>query len=88
MFGGSRAHERKEIDKIIEILSDFGDPFYLVQVNPQRGETPERLKEKFKKFNKIVQVQKVFPVLYRQPKKLQSQTIWSALLALIYRGRS
>ena len=46
----------KEIDKIIEILSDFGDHFYLVQVNPQRGETPERLKEKFKKFNKIVQV--------------------------------
>ncbi|MEC9018732.1 MAG: folylpolyglutamate synthase/dihydrofolate synthase family protein [Nitrospinota bacterium] len=46
----------KEIDKIIEVLSDFGDYFYLVQVNPQRGETPESLKEKFKKFNKKVQV--------------------------------
>ncbi|MEC9423970.1 MAG: cyanophycin synthetase, partial [Nitrospinota bacterium] len=46
----------KEIDKIIEVLSDFGDYFYLVQVNPRRGETPERLKEKFKKFNKKVQV--------------------------------
>lgn len=46
----------KEIDKIIEILSNFGDHFYLVQVNPQRGETTEKLKEKFKKYNKQVEV--------------------------------
>jgi len=46
----------KEVDKIIKILSDFGDYFYLVQVNPKRAEAPESLKEKFKKFNKKVQV--------------------------------
>ncbi|MZH15423.1 MAG: bifunctional folylpolyglutamate synthase/dihydrofolate synthase [Nitrospinae bacterium] len=46
----------KEIDKIIEILSQFGDRFYLVQVNPPRGEDPENLKEKLTKYNKQVQV--------------------------------
>jgi len=46
----------KEIDKIIDILSQFGDRFYLVQVNPKRGETTENLKEKLKKYNKPVQV--------------------------------
>ena len=46
----------KEIDKIIEILSQFGDRFYLVQVNPPRGEDPEKLQEKFKKYKKPVQV--------------------------------
>jgi len=60
----------KEIDKIIEILSDFGDRFYLVQVNPQRGETPERLKEKFKKFNKIVQVSESVPSAIQAVKEI------------------
>ena len=60
----------KEIDKIIEILSDFGDRFYLVQVNPQRGETPERLKEKFKKFNKIVQVSESVPNALQAAKEI------------------
>jgi len=46
----------KEIDKIIEILGPFGDRFYLVQVNPPRGEDPKKLQEKFKKYNKPVQV--------------------------------
>jgi dihydrofolate synthase / folylpolyglutamate synthase len=48
----------KEIDKIIENLSQFGDYFYLVQVNPPRGADPEKLKEKFKKYKKPVQVSK------------------------------
>tara|TARA_B100000686_G_scaffold327452_1_gene386383 strand:+ start:220 stop:1542 length:1323 start_codon:yes stop_codon:yes gene_type:complete len=60
----------KEIDKIIEILSDFGDRFYLVQVNPQRGETPERLKEKFKKFNKIVQISESVPSALQAAKEI------------------
>ena len=46
----------KEIDNIIEILSQFGDLFFLVQVNPQRGETTEKLKEKLNKYNKPVRV--------------------------------
>ena len=46
----------KEIDNIIEILSQFGDLFFLVQVNPKRGETTENLKEKLNKYNKPVQV--------------------------------
>jgi dihydrofolate synthase / folylpolyglutamate synthase len=48
----------KETDKIIESLSLFGDHFYLVQVNPPRGADPEKLKEKFKKYKKPVQVSK------------------------------
>ena len=46
----------KEIDNIIEILSQFGDLFFLVQVNPERGETTEKLKEKLNKYNKRIQV--------------------------------
>ena len=46
----------KEVDKIIEILSQFGDRFYLVQVNPPRGEDPKKLREKLTKYNKQVQV--------------------------------
>ena len=60
----------KEIDKIIEILSDFGDRFYLVQVNAQRGETPERLKEKFNKFNNIVQVSESVPSALQAVKEI------------------
>jgi dihydrofolate synthase / folylpolyglutamate synthase len=48
----------KEIDNIIENLSLFGDRFYLVQVNPPRGADPKKLKEKFKKYKKPVQVSK------------------------------
>ena len=48
----------KETDKIIESLSQFGDHFYLVQVNPPRGADPEILKKKFKKYKKPVQVSK------------------------------
>ena len=51
----------KEIDKIIEILSQFGDRFYLVQVNPPRGADPEKLQEKFKKYKKPVQVSESVP---------------------------
>ena len=32
------------------------DHFYLVQVNPPRGEEPEKLREKLNKYNKQVQV--------------------------------
>ena len=46
----------KEIDNIIEILSQFGDHFFLVQVNPERGETTEKLKEKLNKYKKRIQV--------------------------------
>ena len=46
----------KEIDQIIEILSQFGDLFFLVHVNPKRGETTENLKEKLNKYNKPVRV--------------------------------
>jgi len=46
----------KEVDKIVEILSQFGDRFYLVRVNPPRGEEPENLREKLTKYNKQVQV--------------------------------
>jgi dihydrofolate synthase/folylpolyglutamate synthase len=66
----------KEVDNIIEILSQFGDLFFLVQVNPKRGETTEKLKEKLNKYNKPVQVsESVFNALqaakeFAKPKDL------------------
>ena len=46
----------KNIDEIIKILSLLGDQFFLVPVNPPRGEQPEKLAEKLKKHSKPSQV--------------------------------
>ena len=62
----------KEIDKIIEILSQFGDRFYLVQVNPPRGEAPEKLQEKFKKYKKPVQVSESVPSALQAIRKISN----------------
>ena len=42
----------KKIDEIINILSPLGDQFFLLSVNPPRGEAPEILAEKLKAHNK------------------------------------
>ncbi|MZH02846.1 MAG: bifunctional folylpolyglutamate synthase/dihydrofolate synthase, partial [Nitrospinae bacterium] len=42
----------KNIDEVIDILSQLGDKFFLVSVNPPRGEAPEKLAEKLKAKNK------------------------------------
>ena len=42
----------KKIDEIIKILSPLGDHFFLVPVNPPRGEAPDKLAEKLKIYNK------------------------------------
>jgi dihydrofolate synthase/folylpolyglutamate synthase len=42
----------KKTDEIIKILSRLGDQFFLVSVNPPRGEAPEKLAEKLKVHNK------------------------------------
>jgi dihydrofolate synthase / folylpolyglutamate synthase len=42
----------KKIDDIINILSQLGDEFLLVSVNPPRGEAPEKLAEKLNAHNK------------------------------------
>jgi dihydrofolate synthase/folylpolyglutamate synthase len=59
----------KEIDKIIEILSKFGDHFYLVEVNPPRGEDPKKLQGKLKKYKKPVQVSESVPSALQAIKK-------------------
>jgi dihydrofolate synthase / folylpolyglutamate synthase len=46
----------KNIDEIIKILSQLGDQFFLLSVNPPRGEPPEKLVEKLKKYGKQSQV--------------------------------
>ena len=46
----------KKIDEVIKILSQLGDYFFLVPVNPPRGETPEKLAAKLKVFSKPTQV--------------------------------
>ena len=59
--------------KTIEILNQFGDLFYLVQVDPKRGETTKKLKEKLNKYNKPVHVsesvsnEEIGPVLSWNP---------------------
>nr|ADI17911.1 folylpolyglutamate synthase [uncultured Desulfobacterales bacterium HF0200_07G10] len=45
----------KNIDEIIKILSRLGDQFFLVSVNPPRGETSEKLAKKLKSHNKASQ---------------------------------
>ena len=42
----------KNIDEVIKILSHLGDKFFLVSVNPPRGESPEKLAEILKAQNK------------------------------------
>ncbi|MDA8561330.1 bifunctional folylpolyglutamate synthase/dihydrofolate synthase [Nitrospinae bacterium] len=42
----------KKIDDVINILSQFGDDFFLVSVNPPRGEAPEKLAKKLNAHNK------------------------------------
>ena len=42
----------KRIDNVINILSQLGDHFFLVSVNPPRGEAPEKLSERLKAHNK------------------------------------
>jgi dihydrofolate synthase / folylpolyglutamate synthase len=46
----------KNIDEVINILSQLGDHFFLVLVNPPRGEAPEKLAEKLKTYNKPSQI--------------------------------
>jgi dihydrofolate synthase / folylpolyglutamate synthase len=42
----------KNIDEIIKILSQLGHQFFLVSINPPRGEPPEKLAKKLKDRNK------------------------------------
>ena len=46
----------KKIDEIIKILSQLGDQFFLVSVNPPRGEASEKLAEKLKVHDKPSQI--------------------------------
>jgi dihydrofolate synthase/folylpolyglutamate synthase len=46
----------KKIDEVIKILSQLGDHFSLVPINPPRGEAPDKLAEKLKIYNKPSQV--------------------------------
>jgi dihydrofolate synthase / folylpolyglutamate synthase len=42
----------KKIDAVIDILSQLGDKFFLVSVNPPRGEAPKKLAERLNAHNK------------------------------------
>ena len=46
----------KKIDEVIKILSQLGDHFSLVPINPPRGEAPDKLAEKLKIYNKPSQI--------------------------------
>lgn len=45
----------KNIDEVIKVLSRLGDKFFLVSVNPPRGEDPEKLAAKLKALKKQYQ---------------------------------
>jgi dihydrofolate synthase / folylpolyglutamate synthase len=46
----------KNIDEVIRILSQLGDHFSLVPVNPPRGEDPEKLAKKLESYGKPSQI--------------------------------
>ena len=63
----------KKIDEVIKILSQLGDYFFLVPVNPPRGETPEKLAAKLKVFNKPTQVFETVSNALQAVKQIASQ---------------
>jgi dihydrofolate synthase / folylpolyglutamate synthase len=63
----------KNIDGILNILSQFGDQFFLVPTNPPRGETPENLAEKLKSHNKSSQIFKTVVQALQAIKKIANQ---------------
>ena len=63
----------KKIDEVIKILSQVGDYFFLVPVNPPRGETPEKLAAKLKVFGKPTQVFETVSNALQAVKQIASQ---------------
>ena len=63
----------KNIDEVIKILSQLGDHFFLVPVNPPRGETPDNLAEKLKIYNKPSRIFETFSNAFQAVKQIASQ---------------
>jgi dihydrofolate synthase/folylpolyglutamate synthase len=63
----------KKIDDVINILSQLGDEFFLVSVNPPRGEAPEKLAEKLNAHNKPSQTFGTVPEALQAVKKIANQ---------------
>jgi dihydrofolate synthase / folylpolyglutamate synthase len=63
----------KKIDDVINILSQLGDQFFLVSVNPPRGEAPENLAEKLKVHNKPSQTFSTVSEALKTVKKIANQ---------------
>ena len=63
----------KKIDEVIKILSQLGDHFFLVPVNPPRGETPDNLAEKLKIYNKPSRIFETFSNAFQAVKQIASQ---------------
>ena len=63
----------KKIDEVIKILSQLGDHFFLVPVNPPRGEAPDKLAEKLKTYNKPSRIFETFSNAFQAVKQIASQ---------------
>ena len=63
----------KNIDEIIKVLSQLGDQFFLVSVNPPRGETPEKLAKKLKSHKKASQTFKTISDAFQAVKQIANQ---------------
>ncbi len=63
----------KNIDEIIKILSQLGDQFFLVPVNPPRGETPKKLAKKLKYHNKASQTFETISDAFQAVKQIANQ---------------
>ena len=63
----------KNIDEIIKVLSQLGDQFFLVSVNPPRGETPEKLAKKLKSHNKASQTFETISDAFQAVKQIANQ---------------
>jgi dihydrofolate synthase / folylpolyglutamate synthase len=63
----------KKIDDVINILSPLGDKFFLVSVNPPRGEAPEKLAKKLNAHNKPSQTFGTVPEALQAVKQITNQ---------------
>ena len=63
----------KNIDEVIKILSQLGDHFFLVPVNPPRGEAPDKLAKKLKIYNKPSRIFETFSNAFQAVKQIASQ---------------
>ncbi len=63
----------KKIDEVIKILSQLGNHFFLVPIDPSRGEAPEKLAQRLKTYDKPSRVFETVSDAFQVAKQIASQ---------------